>query len=66
MTTQCINGIIQMNVYESGRKLTKLGVTPLNMIPETAVVKAMWALGNSNNALEMKKIMSKDVAFEFK
>lgn len=66
MTTQCINGIIQMNVYESGRKLTKLGVTPLNMIPETAVVKAMWALGNSNNVLEMKKIMSKNVAFEFK
>ena len=66
MTTQCINGIIQMNVYESGRKLTKLGVIPLNMIPETAVVKAMWALGNSKNSLEMKKLMLKNIAFEFK
>jgi len=66
MTSQCINGIIQMNVYESGRKLIKLGVTPLNMTPETAVVKAMWALGNSDNIHEMQKLMLKNIAFEFK
>lgn len=65
MTSQCINGFIQMNVYESGRKLINLGITPLNMIPETALVKAMWALGNSHNIQEMKKIMLKNVAFEF-
>ena len=65
MTSQCINGFIQMNVYESGRKLIKLGVVPLNMIPETALVKAMWALGNSNNINEMKKLMLENIALEF-
>ena len=35
------------------------------MIPETALVKAMWALGNSNNVDEMKKLMIENVASEF-
>ena len=47
MTSQCIAGRVNMDVYESGRDLQALGVVPLgDMIPETALVKAMWAAGN--------------------
>ena len=66
MTSQCIDGRVNMNVYESGRDLLQLGITPLSdIIPETALVKAMWALGNSKNSEEMKKIMLENIASEF-
>lgn len=66
MTSQCIDGRVAMNVYESGRDLQELGIIPLSdMIPETALVKAMWALGNSKNADEMKNLMIKNIASEF-
>ena len=66
MTSQCIDGRVSMNVYESGRDLVELGITPLSdIIPETALVKAMWALGNSKNSEEMKKLMLENIASEF-
>jgi len=66
MTSQCIDGMVRMTVYDSGRDLLNLGVTPLgNMIPETALVKAMWALANSKDATEMNKIMKENIALEF-
>ncbi len=66
MTSQCIDGRVGMNVYESGRDLLELGIIPLSdMIAETALVKAMWALGNSKNITEMKKLMLKNIASEF-
>jgi len=55
-----------MTVYESGRDLLELGITPLeNMTPETSLVKAMWALGNSKDADEMKSLMLENIASEF-
>ncbi len=66
MTSQCIDGSVRMTVYESGRDLLELGIVPLsNMIPETALVKAIWALGNSENINEMKKLMINNIASEF-
>lgn len=66
MTSQCIDGMVRMTVYESGRDLLNLGVIPLgNMIPETALVKAMWALGNSKDMNEMEKLMKENIAAEF-
>jgi len=66
MTSQCIDGRVRMTVYESGRDLLELGITPLeNMTPETSLVKAMWALGNSKNADEMKSLMLENIASEF-
>ena len=54
-----------MTVYESGRDLLDLGITPLeNMIPEVALVKAMWAMGNFQNEEEIKKIMLENIASE--
>ncbi len=66
MTSQCIEGRVAMNVYESGRDLLELGIVPLSdMIPETALVKAMWALGNSESITQMKKLMLENIASEF-
>ena len=35
------------------------------MIPETALVKAMWALGNSKSIQEMELLMKENIALEF-
>ncbi len=65
MTSQCIDGRVGMTVYESGRDLLDLGIIPLeNMIPEVALVKAMWAIGNFQNKEEVKKIMLENIASE--
>ncbi len=66
MTSQCVDGRVRMTVYESGRDLLDLGIVPLeNMIPEVAVVKAMWATGNTENCEEIKEIMLNKIASEF-
>ena len=66
MTSQCIDGRVRMTDYESGRDLLDLGITPLeNMTPETSLVKAMWALGNSKDVDEMKSLMLENIASEF-
>lgn len=64
MTSQCIDGNISMTVYESGRDLLDLGIIPLNMIPEVALVKTMWAFGNFEE-LDVKEIILKEIASEF-
>ena len=66
MTSQCIDGRVRMTVYESGRDLLNLGIIPLeNMIPEIALVKAMWVTGNTENYDEIKENMLNQIASEF-
>tara|TARA_B100001750_G_scaffold4036_1_gene3194 strand:+ start:2219 stop:3502 length:1284 start_codon:yes stop_codon:yes gene_type:complete len=66
MTSQCLDGSVRMTVYDSGRDLLDLGIVPLeNMIPETALVKAMWAYGNSTNSEEIESLMLRNIASEF-
>mgnify|MGYP001249390177 FL=1 len=66
MTSQCIDGMVRMTVYESGRDLLNLGIIPLeNMIPEIALVKAMWVTGNTEKFDEIKENMLKEIALEF-
>lgn len=49
MTTQCLNGSVNMNVYDKGRDLQALGVLDgKDMLPETAFIKLAWLLGNYN------------------
>ncbi len=58
MASQCINGRVDMNVYDTGRDLLSAGVIPLeDMIAETALVKAMWVLANSNSVEEARAMM---------
>ncbi|WP_428326174.1 Glu-tRNA(Gln) amidotransferase subunit GatD [Nitrosopumilus sp.] len=65
MTSQCIDGRVRMTVYESGRDLLNLGIIPLeDILPEVALVKAMWALGNTQNIDEVKEIMLDNIASE--
>ena len=47
MTTQCLYGSVNMNVYSTGRELLSLGVVPLaGMLPEAALIKSMHVLAN--------------------
>ena len=65
MTSQCIDGRVRMTVYESGRDLLNLGIIPLkNMIPEVALVKAMWAMGNFDSNEDIKEKMLENIASE--
>jgi glutamyl-tRNA(Gln) amidotransferase subunit D len=65
MTSQCIWGHVRMTVYDTGRDLLDIGVIPLSdMISETATVKAMWALANSKDVEDAKKIMQENLAGE--
>ncbi len=65
MTSQCIWGRVRMTVYSTGRDLMNLGVIPLeDMLPETAQVKMMWALKNSQDLDEAKNIMTTNIAGE--
>ncbi len=65
MTSQCISGSVNMNVYSTGRNIMKAGVIPAgDMLPETALVKLMWALGQSSDYERIKEIMQTPVAGE--
>ncbi len=58
MTVQTLWGYTQMFVYETGREMMALGVVPAeNMLPEVAYVKLGWALGQTSDLDEVKKIM---------
>lgn len=58
MTLQTIWGYVHMFVYETGRDMMAKGVIPLgNMLPEVAWVKLGWAMGQSDDPEEIKRIM---------
>tara|TARA_A100001037_G_scaffold49809_1_gene41808 strand:+ start:578 stop:1837 length:1260 start_codon:yes stop_codon:yes gene_type:complete len=43
MSSQCLSGSTNLNVYRNGRKLLESGVIETyDMLPETALVKMMW------------------------
>ncbi|MBN1682209.1 Glu-tRNA(Gln) amidotransferase subunit GatD [Candidatus Bathyarchaeota archaeon] len=66
MTSQCLWGRVNMNVYSMGRELTSRGVIPLeDMLPETAYVKMMWCLGQTNDIHEARNLLSTNIAGEF-
>ncbi len=65
MTSQCIWGRVDMNVYDTGRDFLNAGVTPLeDMLSETALVKLMWALGQTRDPAEAKTLLTTDIAGE--
>ena len=65
MSSQCINGRVDMNVYDAGLKIQEAGVIGAgDMHPELAYVKLMYALGNSDNREEAIKLFRKDIAGE--
>ncbi|MBR3113063.1 MAG: Glu-tRNA(Gln) amidotransferase subunit GatD [Methanobrevibacter sp.] len=67
MTSQCLYGRVNMNVYSTGRNIIDSGViSGRDMTPETAYVKLCWALGQSDDYNEVKEIMQTNIAGEFK
>ena len=66
MTSQCIWGRVNLNVYDTGMDLQEMGVIPLeDMLPETALVKMMWIFGQTRNIEEAKKLLLTNIAGEF-
>ncbi|RJS74885.1 Glu-tRNA(Gln) amidotransferase GatDE subunit D [Candidatus Bathyarchaeota archaeon] len=65
MTSQCIWGRVNMNVYTNGRDLTAMGVIPLeDMLAETALVKLMWILGQTSDMEKAKKLLTTNISGE--
>lgn len=65
MTSQCLYGLVNMNVYSTGRRILSAGViSGLDMLPETAFVKLVWALGQTDNIKEVEEIIHTNVAGE--
>jgi glutamyl-tRNA(Gln) amidotransferase subunit D len=65
MTSQCLYGEVNMNVYSTGRKLISAGVISAgDILPETAYVKLSWALGQTDEIEDVEKIMQTSIAGE--
>jgi len=65
MTVQTLWGFVQMFVYETGREIMGRGVVPAaNMLPEVAYMKLGWALGQTEDLDEVKRIMLTPIANE--
>ena len=66
MSSQCIWGRLNMNVYDQGRDLLAMGVLSLDdMLPETAFVKLRWVLGQTTETEEVKKLLMENIANEY-
>lgn len=66
MTSQCLYGRVNMNVYSTGREIIDAGViSGRDMTPETAYVKLCWALGQASDKKEVEEIINTNIAGEF-
>jgi len=65
MTVQTLWGFVHMFVYDTGRDLMAMGIVPAeNMLPEAAFIKLSWALGQTEDREEVKKLMLTPIANE--
>ncbi|MBW6470706.1 MAG: Glu-tRNA(Gln) amidotransferase subunit GatD [Methanosarcinaceae archaeon] len=65
MTSQCLNGRVCDRVYDTGRDILKAGaIEGEDMLPEVALVKLMWALGQSQDFDAVCGIMKDNIARE--
>ncbi len=65
MTTQCLQGRVCDRVYDTGRDLLKAGVIEGgDMLPEVAIVKMMWVLGNERDPEKAAERMQADLKGE--
>jgi glutamyl-tRNA(Gln) amidotransferase subunit D len=64
MTSQCLWGRVCDRVYDTGRDLLRAGVIEgEDMLPETALIKVMWLLGNYP-VEEAKKLVRENLVGE--
>jgi len=65
MTTQCMQGRVCDRVYDTGRDLLAAGVIEGgDMLPEVALVKMMWVLGNEQDPVRAGHLMHTDLKGE--
>jgi len=62
MSSQCVNGRVNMNVYDAGVKIKNAGVVGAeDMHPELAYVKLMWSLGQTENIEEARELFRTNI-----
>ena len=65
ITSQCIFGRTNLNVYSSGRRLLHHKVIPVSdMLSETAYTKLLWAAGQTDDMEEIRKIIQTNLKGE--
>lgn len=65
MTSQCLGGRVNLNVYDTGRDLLSAGViSGEDMLPETALIKLMWVLGRTDSLEQVERMMSENLRGE--
>lgn len=65
MTSQCVNGRVCDRVYDTGRDILRAGaIEGEDMLSEVALVKLMWALGQTADVGKVKEIMRTSIAGE--
>ncbi|MDD1665713.1 MAG: Glu-tRNA(Gln) amidotransferase subunit GatD [Methanomicrobiales archaeon] len=67
MTSQCLNGRVCDRVYDTGRDLLAAGVMEgEDMLPEVALVKLMWVLGQTDDDREVRARMGENLRGEIR
>lgn len=63
--SQCLYEPSDLTIYEVGRKMLETGVISAgDMTTEAAVTKLMWALGQSDDPAEVRRLFSENLAGE--
>ena len=63
--TQCLEGMVEMGLYDASAGLLKLGViSGVDMTPESALVKMQFLLGMGYDIEAVKRLMQKDLRGE--
>jgi len=63
MTVQTLWGFVHMFVYDTGRDLMSMGIVPgENLLPEVAYIKLGWALGQTQDREEVRRLMLTPIA----
>jgi glutamyl-tRNA(Gln) amidotransferase subunit D len=67
MASQCLHGRVCDRVYDTGRDLLAAGVMEgEDMLPEVALVKLMWVLGQTGEPARVRALMAGDLHGEIR